>query len=231
MFSILIPTYNEEENIKELIPKLKKVASSLNDKFEIIVADAGSKDKTVDIVKKNNVRVFIRKSPEFGSAITEGIPKTKGDYIFTMDGDFSHNPKYLKEMWKYRKDYDIIIASRWVDGGSSEQSLFRKWLSKFFNYFYKIGLSLNFYDMNSNFRLYKRSIFNELKLDGKGTDILPEILYKAKIKGYSILEIPFHYSPRKKGRSKLKLLNFGIIYFKRFLELWKLKNSIDETNK
>jgi hypothetical protein len=94
-----------------------------------------------------------------------------------------------------------------------------------------MGLSLDFYDMNSNFRLYKKSVFNELKLDGRGTDILPEILYKAKIKGYSILEIPFHYSPRKKGRSKLKLLNFGMAYFKRFLELRKLKNSIDAMGK
>jgi dolichol-phosphate mannosyltransferase len=226
MFSILIPTYNEEENIKELLPKLKKVASSLDDKFEIIIADGGSKDKTVDAAKKNNVRVFIRKSPEFGSAITEGFPKTRGDYIFTMDADFSHDPTYMKKMWEHRKNADIIIASRWVDGGSSEQTLFRKWLSIFFNTFFRTGLSLDLYDMNNNFRLYKKSVLTEvtkLKLNGKGTDILPEILVKAKIKGYRILEIPFHYYLRKKGRSKLKLLKSGIAYFKRFLELWMLK--------
>lgn len=227
MISVLIPTYNEEENIKELIPKIKKIFSSINDEYEIIIADAGSKDKTVEISKKNNVSFFIRKNPNFASAIIEGIPKTRGDFVITMDADFSHNPNYIKELLKHKNEADIIIASRWVNAGSSEQTFFRKCLSIFFNYFYKIGLSMNLNDMNSNYRLYRKSIFSTLELNSLNSDVLPEILIKAKIKGYKTLEIPFHYFPRKKGRSKLKLLKFSIVYFKRFLELWRLRNSAD----
>lgn len=227
MVSILIPTYNEEENIKELIPNIKKTFSSIHERYEIIVADAGSKDKTVEVAKKNNVRYFIRKNPNFASAIIEGIPKTKGDFVVTMDADFSHNPDYIKELLKHRNEADVIIASRWVNGGSSEQTFFRKWLSIFFNYFFKVGLSLDLNDMNSNFRMYRKSIFTTLTLNSINSDVLPEILIKAKIKGYRILEIPFHYFPRKKGKSKLKLLKFGIAYFKRFLDLWRLRNSTD----
>lgn len=231
--SVIIPAYNEGENLLLLIPKIKNILSDINENHEILVIDNHSKDDTEKNVKKyksQNVRLIQQQSRGFGGAIKTGFKYAAGDYILTMDADFSHNPDFIKTLWKNREKADVIIASRYVKGGSMEISFFRKFLSKMLNNTFSFLLSTPVKDLSSNFRLYKREAINNLGITGENFDILPEIIVRAYSKGHRILECPFHYSPRTKGESKLRLLKFGITYLKTFMKLWKLRNSIESVD-
>ena len=219
MLSVMIATYNEEKNIEKLIYSIRQQLSKINQENEIIVADANSRDRTREIAEKARVKVFVRKDPRFGSFLKEGIQRAKGDYIITMDSDFSHDPKYLIDLWNHRNDADIIIASRWIQGGGSNQSPSRIFLSKRLNGIYNLFLKTGVKDLNSNFRIYHKKIFSEINLDGKEFDILPELIVKAKRNGFSTKEIPFFFNDRKRGKSKMKILKHTISYLKKLIEL------------
>ncbi len=231
--SVVIPAYNEGENLLLLIPKIKNVLSSIDENYEILVIDNHSKDDTEKNVRKykaDNVKLIQQQSRGFGGAIKTGFKYAQGEYVLTMDADFSHNPDFIKTLWKNKEKADVIIASRYVKGGSMEISLFRKFLSKMLNNTFSFLLSVPVKDASSNFRLYKREAIENLKVTGENFDVLPEIIIRAYSKGYKVLECPFHYNPRTKGDSKLRLLKFGITYLKTFMKLWKLRNSIESVD-
>ncbi len=221
--TILIPTYNEEENIGILISKIKQVLEKITKSYEMIVMDGMSQDNTRENAEKAGAKVFIRSSTSFRTFLTEGFPRCKGNYIITIDSDFSHSPLYIRNLWDSRNGADIIICSRYVIGGGAEASLFRIFLSKIFNLVYRFILDIDIQDLNCNYRLYNKKVVRNIKLEGKDFDVLPEVIFRGKLSGYKIKEIPFFYLPRKHGKSKLKLVNYGISYFKTLLNLRKIK--------
>lgn len=221
--SILLPTYNEENNIGKLITEIRHVANTLSNEYEIIVMDGLSTDKTRENAKKAGAEVFIRTSTDFKTFLTEGIKKTKGKYIITMDSDFSNPPSYIKYLWNSRNDADIIICSKWVKGGGADMTFFRKKLSQFFNFVYRNVLSIKVHDLNCNYRLYHRRVLKNMKLIGVASTILPEIIFHASMDDYKIKEIPFFCPKRKYGKSKLKLLSYGKLYLQTLFTLWKIK--------
>jgi len=113
--SIILPTFNEAQNIAILIDKIKEIfEKSLYNNYEIIVVDAGSTDNTFQIAKVKGVEVFIQKHPGYGGALKDGIKCAKGKYIITMDADLSHNPYILKRLFSLRNSAHILIASRYI---------------------------------------------------------------------------------------------------------------------
>lgn len=222
--SIIIPTINEGENIGVLIPKIKDILFKLGLDFEIIVIDGGSGDDTVYKAKTARAIVQVQENPGYGNSLKEGFSLAKGDYIVTMDGDFSHKPSVIIDLWKHRKQADIIIASRYVDGGKADISIVRRLLSVLLNKFFSFGLSVPLRDLSSGFRLYNRATLKEIEISGENFDALQEILVKAYSNGRNIKEIPFYYKQRKSGRSKLRLIKFGNSYIKTFYKLWLLRN-------
>ena len=217
--SILLPAYNEEGNIGELIKEIKKVVDDLKINYEIIVADGQSKDNTVIEARKTGVEVFIRSIIPFSAALIEGFPRCKGDYIIMLDTDFSHPPKYIKDLWEHRNDADVIVCSRYIDGGEGDMTKFRKYLSVFFNTAYRKLLSVNATDLNCSYRLYHKNVIQSIKLESKESEIYPELLCKAIFSGYKIKDIPFHYDPRKYGKSSLKFFKYGKLYGKLLMRL------------
>jgi dolichol-phosphate mannosyltransferase len=207
--SIVIPTYNEKDNIINLITKINY---ELNE--NIIIVDDNSEDKTGDAVKSlglQNVKVFIRNDEKgLGSALRYGISKALemgSSFIITMDADFSHDPIYLKPMLdKAKQGYDLVIGSRYVKGGKIENwSYKRKMISHGANLLVRLLLRSPLKDNTSNYRIYSREaslrVLECNTADGYEFQICA--IYKILKSKMRVCEVPITFRDREKGQSKL----------------------------
>ena len=211
-YLVIIPTYNEKENIGKLIPQIL-----LQDKgIEVLVVDDNSPDKTGELVEKlaqKNKRVHIihRKGKlGFGTAYIAGFKYAiKKDYslIFQMDADFSHQPKYLPKMISAAKKYDLVLGSRLVRGGGViGWPKYRYLTSKSANLFSRKLLGLKPHDVTTGFRCYNRNVLKKIDFNGivcSGYAFLEELIYLTQKAGFKIGEIPIIFVDRKFGKSKL----------------------------
>jgi len=212
--SIIIPTYNESENI---IQVLKSIGEHLPEDIatEVIVVDDNSPDGTGKIVddyindEQNKIEYTVdiihRKTKSgLSSAILDGIEHSSGETIVVMDSDFSHPPKIIPRLIEEIKisKCDIVIASRFVTGGAIKGwSIKRKLISKTAKGIAKAGLGVNESDPMSGFFAFRRKILDGIKLDAIGYKVLLEILVKTK--DIKIKEIPYTFTNRTLGSSKL----------------------------
>jgi len=212
--SIIIPTYNESENIIQVLKSIgehipKDIAT------EAIVVDDNSPDGTGKIVEDYindaqnktgyTIGVIHRKTKSgLSSAILDGIQHSSGETVVVMDSDFSHPPKIIPQLIEEIKTskYDIVIASRYTEGGEvSGWSTKRKLISKTAKGIAKAGLGVNESDPMSGFFAFRRKILEGIKFDAIGYKMLLEILVKTK--GASVREIPYTFTNRMHGSSKL----------------------------
>jgi dolichol-phosphate mannosyltransferase len=224
--SLVLPALNEGENLDRVLPELKKALVALGPTYEIIVVDGGSSDNTQEIVRKHGARLASQKLPGFGGAYRAGFEQARGEYIITLDADGSHDPKFLKDMWAARGNGDVVIASRYVEGGAADMPATRRLMSRMLNITFGRGLSLPVRDLSSGYRLYRHAILRELELKATDFDVLEEILIRALAAGYRVHEVPFQYGARVAGRSHAKLMRFAISYLRTFVAMWRLRNSI-----
>ena len=212
--SIIIPTYNESENIIQI---LKSIGEHLPEDIatEALVVDDNSPDGTGKIVEDYindtqngtgyTIEVIHRKSKSgLSSAILDGIQHSSGEIIVIMDSDFSHPPKIIPQLVEKIKTSkcDIVIASRFVSGGAiNGWSTKRKLISKTAKGIAKAGLGVNESDPMSGFFAFKRKILDGIKFDAIGYKMLLEILVKTK--GAKVKEIPYTFTDRTRGSSKL----------------------------
>lgn len=224
-FSIIIPTFNEAENISLLIDKIRELFKPLGYTYEIIIVDAGSKDNTLQLAKDRGAQAFCQESPGYGGALHDAIMRAKGGSIITMDADLSHNPYIIKRLLSQRHAAHIVIASRYIRGGLANMPITRRLLSVVLNKFLCFTLSLPLRDISSGFRLYSAEVFKEIDFSARDFNVLVEILVKAYMNGFIIKEIPFHYQARSKGKSHAKIIAFGIGFLRTLLTLWKVRNS------
>ena len=230
--SIVIPAWNEKENLLHLIPSVNETVGSLGLTHEVIVVNqpSGSTETIAELEQIPCTRVLQQATSGYGSAILQGISAAKGDYIVTMDADFSHNPSFLADFWNARNSAEIVIGSRYVKDARADMTLFRKFLSRVLNVMFGRGLSLPWKDLSSGFRLYKASVVKSLKAVGHDFDVLQEILIRCYADGSKVSEIPIHYQARRSGSSHARLIKFGLSYMKTFYRMWKLRNSIDSAD-
>ncbi|MFH0732109.1 MAG: bifunctional glycosyltransferase/class I SAM-dependent methyltransferase [Candidatus Omnitrophota bacterium] len=224
--SVIIPAINEEGNIGSVINRAKLVIEKLGASYEIIIVDGGSTDNTVLEAYAHGVRVLKQREKGFGAAIKQGVFVSAGDFIVTMDADLSHEPDYIYDMWVNREKADMIIASRYVRGGSADMPWFRYILSAVLNKTFCAVLSLPFKDISSGFRMYKADVFKNMEFTASGFNILEEVIIKFYLEAFEILEVPFHYKPRKKGRSHVHFLKFSFSFAKTLFSMWQLRNSV-----
>ncbi len=224
--SLIIPALNEEENVVTLLPRIHRLISEVSPQYEIILVDGDSKDRTREVARELGARVLVQSEPGYGGVLKEGFHTARGRYILTMDADLSHNPDFARRMWDAREEAEIIVASRYVDGGSTEAPWLRRVLSRILNLVFGKGLSLPIKDLSSGFRLYDTSAIRGLHFDSSDFDILEEVLIKCFSQGWKVKEIPLRYMPRKREDSHVKLLQFGIAYLRTFKRMWELRNSI-----
>jgi len=235
--SIIVPTYNESQNIVEI---LKSIHENIPKGIytETIVVDDNSPDGTGKIVEdyisnilkiaENTINIIHRKAKDgLSSAILNGIQNAKGDTIIVMDSDFSHPPQIIPKMIEAFKQYqcDLVVASRYISGGSIQGwTTKRKLMSKIATIIAKKGLNVKTKDPMSGFFAFKKNIIKELHFDALGYKFLLELLVKTK--GINVKEIPYTFENRKFGSSKLDSSTI-IDYFK---SVWKLyKNGKTKT--
>jgi len=224
--SILIPAKNEGDSIGSLIVRIQRIVSELTTSAEVLVIDAGSSDDTCSIALSLGAKVCRQKEPGYGGALRSGFAAASGQFIITMDADFSHDPVFLRSFWAHRHAADVLIASRYVPGGQSRTGLLRKFLSRLLNASYRWALSLPIRDLSSGFRMYCRELVVSPPTQSIGFEILEEIIIKLYAQGFCIREIPFEYRPRRYGTSKARLIQFGISLLKTLFHFWKLRNSL-----
>src|ERR1700694_1540960 len=224
--SLVLPALNEGENLDRVLPELKKALVALGPTYEIIVVDGGSSDNTHEVVRKHGARLVRQKLPGFGGAYRAGFEQARGEYVITLDADGSHDPRFLKDLWAARGDGDVVIASRYVEGGAADMPATRRVMSRILNITFGRGLSLPVRDLSSGYRLYRGAILRELELMATDFDVLEEILIRALAAGYRVHEVPFQYQARVAGRSHAKLARFAISYLRTFVAMWRLRNSI-----
>src|SRR5437899_1841203 len=224
--TLILPALNEAQNLDRVLPELKKALAALGPTHEIIVVDGGSSDGTQDVVRKHEVRLVTQKLPGFGGAYRAGFEQARGEFLLTLDADGSHDPAFLSDLWKARGEGDVVIASRYVPGGAAEMPAWRRLLSRVLNVTFGRGLSLPVHDLSSGFRLYRRAVLKDLKLNGTDFNVLEEILIRALAAGYRVHEVPFKYRARVAGHSHARLVKFALSYLRTFLAMWRLRNSI-----
>ncbi|MFA5829843.1 MAG: polyprenol monophosphomannose synthase [Candidatus Gracilibacteria bacterium] len=218
---VVIPTYNERENIEELLLKIKKVSSKItNWELDILIVDDHSPDQTSDVVKKlqklhHNIHLLNGPKEGLGKAYIRGfkyaLQNIPCDYILEMDADGQHNPEDLPRfLEKAEQNYQFIIGSRYL---STEQKIHwdkkRKLISKIANFVARniAGID-NIKDCTSGFRCISRAFLESFNLDAlksNGYAFQMDLLHAATKKQISIIEIPINFPDRKKGFSKLGL--------------------------
>ena len=211
--SVIVPTYNEKENIDLLVTQLL----TLPTRVHIIVVDDNSPDGTGEIAGRlaveNAGRVSVIHRPGklgLGTAYIAGFKEalTAGaDLVCSMDADFSHNPRYVPDIVdKINQGYDIVIGSRYVRGGESTQTLDRKLFSWGANTLTRVLLGLHAQDTTAGFRCYRRQALESLDLDSiksSGYSFLFEMLFRVEQRGWKVGEVPIIFQDRRLGASKI----------------------------
>ncbi len=213
--SVILPTFNESENIGPLI---ESICTNVKNLKEIIISDDDSPDGTIDTAKqwakknkKTDCIVTIRRTRDHGlcQSISEGILKASGDIIVWMDADFSHPPEVINALTReVQHGHDIAVASRYIPGGKTKETKgsselwYTIWISTIANRLMRLLFGVSFYDFTSGFIAVKRTVIQKLPLRGSYGEYFIDFIIRAFRNGYSIIEIPFTSKPRAYGESK-----------------------------
>jgi dolichol-phosphate mannosyltransferase len=208
--SVLVPTYMEKNNIADLIESVNK--NLLGNIFEVVVIDDNSPDGTANEVRRltkdfANIKLIVRPGKMgLGSAYRDGFSVSSYKYIVEMDADMSHNPQEITKLLQSLNQNDIVIGSRYIQGGNIVGwSWRRKLISWSANHFARTVLRLKPKDVTSGFRVYSKGAFEKIitqsKLNSYAFQI--EVLYLASKFGFKVKEVPITFSERKEGKSKL----------------------------
>ena len=224
--TVVIPAWNEGDNLDLLLPALKEVLADLGLRAQIVVADGGSTDRTAETALRWGARVVTQTEPGYGGALLAGFAAAVAPFVVTMDADLSHRPSFLEAFWRHRHDAEVLIASRYVPGGRADVGVVRRWLSIVLNRVYARALSTPLRDLSSGFRMYRRDVLGDLRFDSRGFDMLEEVLIRVDAEGWRIREIPFHYMSRGAGRSHVRLWRFGWAYLTTLASMWRFRNSV-----
>ncbi|MBL1212946.1 MAG: polyprenol monophosphomannose synthase [Ignavibacteriae bacterium] len=225
---IIIPTYDELNNIQKMIP----ILLSTYEETDILVVDDNSPDGTGNYVKKlseenNRVHVIQRAAKSgLGTAYVAGFKhmlKNGYDIAFQMDADFSHDPKEIGNFIKQLDDYDLIIGSRYIQGVNVVNWPMRRLLLSYFaNKYTKIVTGLPMHDSTGGFKCFKREVLESINLDNihsNGYAFQIEMNFKAWKKGFRLKEIPIIFIDRIEGTSKMskKIVREAVFM------VWKLR--------
>lgn len=240
--TIVLPTYNEAENIEDFLNAVTTVVEKIEDfDVKMLVVDDYSPDGTSDIVKKimeNNKRVFLINNPVRGlgnaykSGFKHALENLNSDILIEMDSDFSHSPDKIPELLNMiNQGYTFVIGSRYIKGGSipDNWALIRKLNSKYGNIFARFIAGLySIKDCTSGFRAISADLIKQISLQNlnvNGYAFQMNILYECIKNGAKVTEIPINFIDRTKGKSKLNIKdvlefmkNSFIIFFNRIFK-------------
>lgn len=225
---IVIPTYNEAENIARLLGRLMNVSPDIH----VLVVDDNSPDgtgKLVEVFSQSNQRIHIlhrQKKQGLGPAYLAGFKwglARDYDAFMEMDADLSHRPRYLGAFFEKLKEADLVIGSRWIKGGRiANWPITRVLLSRMASVYCQLVLGVRIHDMTAGYKCYRRRVLETIDLDSVHSDgysFQIEMKYRALLLGFKLSEIPILFTDRKAGDSKISRR----IVFEALFLTWMLK--------
>ena len=225
---VVIPTFNEADNIPQLLPTVLK----LGEEFNILVVDDGSPDGTAKLVKemqKTEERIhLIERAGKMGlgTAYVAGFKYAIAngfDYVFEMDADFSHDPSELPRMLQKAEEYDLVIGSRYIQGVNVVNwPMKRLLLSYFANIYTRVITGMPVHDATGGYKCFRRAVLESIDLDAihsNGYAFQIEMNFKTWRKGFRVCEIPIVFVDRRIGVSKMSK---SIVYEAVWM-VWRLK--------
>lgn len=232
VFTIILPTYNERENLEPFIEALLKVFHSHDLNGDILVVDDSSPDGTGQIAdelaaRHRNISVLHRPAKEgLGPAYIAGFKealKTDTRYIFEMDCDFSHEPERIPDFLKAIEKSDLVLGSRYVAGGAVRNWGFaRRLISRGGSLYARLVLGIPVNDLTGGFKCFRREVLEAINLDSvtsRGYGFQIELTYKAIRKGFRVQEVPITFANRERGESKMS----NRIILEAAVVVWKLR--------
>jgi dolichol-phosphate mannosyltransferase len=225
--TVILPALQEAESLKKLLPALRAVLNTFGILYEVVVIDAIlPTDETPLVCVENAVSCVNRVGGAlYSDAVKTGIRHARGKYILFMDADGSHNPRSIPALWEQRMTADLIIASRYVPGGATENPAILILMSRIVNIVFRLVLQLGVSDVSNSFRLYRGQHLKQLDLQCEHFDIIEEILVKlcAEHRDYRVKEVPMTFERRKAGKTKRDLVAFAIGYVTSLRRLRKIR--------
>lgn len=226
--TVVIPTYNEHENIGEIVPCILK-----NPRFRVLVVDDNSPDGTgqlVEEIARHEPRVGLLSRPGkqgLGTAYIAGFQRALDEgakFIFEMDADFSHDPAYLPQLLEAAETrYDLVIGSRYVPGGgTTDWGVLRRFISRGGNIYASLLLGLPVADSTGGFRCYRREVLDTLDLHtirSNGYSFQIEMAYRTLRRGFRVGETPIIFPDRRVGQSKMSRR----IVMEALINVWRLR--------
>ena len=216
LYSVILPTYNERENLPIIFYLLDQTFTGAKLHFEVVVVEDSSPDGTLEVAQalqksygKDRLQILTRKGKlGLGSAYKDGLKKAKGDRIILMDADLSHHPKFIPEMIELmdKEKVDIVTGTRYKKGGGVYGWVVkRKLTSKGANFLADFLLNPGVSDLTGSFRLYERKAIDQILpiVQSTGYAFQMEIVVLAKKHGFKIGEVPITFVDRLYGESKL----------------------------
>jgi len=218
--SIIIPMFNEAENVESTLIRVEEALASFKEAYEIIAVNDGSLDNTLEILNKLKEQdgklkvVSYSKNIGRGMALRKGFQESKGEMVVSIDGDLSYDPNYILDLvgtLKNDQDIDFVLASPYMPGGGVRNVPWhRLWISKLGNRILRFAMPNRIYTSTGIFRAYRKKILDSLELESDGKEIHLEILSKALALGFRVKEVPAVLSSRRRGKSKFKFKKTAI---------------------
>ncbi|MGB9959971.1 MAG: glycosyltransferase family 2 protein [Candidatus Bathyarchaeales archaeon] len=216
LISVVIPVFNEEPTVGNVIERTKKAIETTGLPYEILVVDDCSTDNSRRVSLKSKVKVLsLKEHMGKGCALRLGFKEAKGDIIVTMDSDGSHNPEELPKLLEpiLKDEADFIIGSRFLNKENVFQKRVNKFGAQLLNFLVRILTRQNSSDSQSGYRAFKSSLLKKVNLKSNGYEIESEMLIKAIKRGFRTKEIPVKFEQRTYGKSKLDPLKDGAKIF------------------
>jgi len=223
LLSVVMPSYQEEENLRAILPRLLKVLQTMSVTFEVIVIDTiEAMDHTKQVCEENNASYIARRGGnDYGDAVRTGIEEAKGKFVLFMDADGSHTPEFIPKLYAYAEQFDVVIASRYIENGHTENSLVLVWMSRIVNWTFSLVLNLPCKDVSNSFKIYRGEQLKALTLACNNFDIVEEVLFKLRRDNpvMRFKEIPFIFKRRMFGETKRNLFVFILTYLYTIIRL------------
>lgn len=227
--SVVLLAYKEAENLKVLLPQIKEKIEATGENYEMVIVDTAQPlDNTSEVCEQFGARYVNQRYPGFGGAFRTGIEEAQFDKFLIMDSDGSHNPVYITDIYnRFCQGADLVIGSRYVKGGKTNDAFSSIVMSKILNTVFRIVIGVKAKDISTDFRMYDTAQLKKTELTCQNYDVLQEVLMRLKQnnKKLVIAEVPISFDKRMFGESKRRLIPFIIGYIKTMFRLIAIRIS------
>ena len=224
--SVALLAYKEAENLKILLPQIIEQVEKCGEEYEILVVDTKEPlDNTAEVCAEYGAVYINQEYPGFGGAFRTAIQYAQKDKFLILDSDGSHPPKNIPDLYQMfaTGQYDVVIGSRYVKGGKTDDAKSSIIMSHMLNFAFRICLGISAKDISTDYRMYQTEQLKKVELTCVNYDVLQEVLLKLKLnkadRRLRIGEVPIYFQKRLYGESKRQLIKFIISYIRTIVRL------------